>query len=62
MAKFLVVNKKHPIFSEYADPKIEFWMSKGDPNNLHFGPGHLQGELKFNSKGKAYHKSYKNWS
>jgi hypothetical protein len=64
LAKSLVTpkDKKHAIFSKYADPDNEFWMSKGDPNFLHFGRGHLEGELKLSSKGKSYHKSYKNWS
>lgn len=64
LAKSLVTpkSKKHVVFSKFSDPDNQFWMSKGDSNNLHFGRGHLEGELKFNSMGKAFHASYKNWS
>ena len=61
IAKKLVNNPKHAAFNKFADPKLTFWFRLGF-NKLHYGRGHLEGELTLNAKGRAYYKkNSKKW-
>ena len=60
LAKRLVVNKKHPVFSKYADPQIQFWFKQGD-RTLHYGRGSYEGSLRLNKIGIKFYNNYRGW-